>query len=403
MDEQLKSKINLKLFPVYKMFAWDLLFYYSIIFLFLTQIKGFTAAEIVFGDAFYPLFRMLLQFFCVYLVDIFGKKKSLLIGNLLLSVTVFCLMFCNSILILIVLNFLFAIAYNIKAICEPTLLSNSIPKYKKKSNIYSKVDGKGNSLFYYIDAISAFLSGFLFVINPYMPMILCFIFCIISTIISYNFVEIDFSSFKHNKNSSKNDIKNYLYEMKRIFKVILKSKRLLCLLCCSSIFAAIFSIFSTLRSSLLVDLKVPIQYFGIILAICQFISAVSSKHNIKFHNLFKNRLLTWFAFSITISFIFTGLFILCNFNSSIIFMAFGLMLIIVSIITGPYHTLIQRYFNSFSNPSVNTKIYSVKTSFEGFFRFLLNMAVSFILTFTNTAGCFTIIRLCPSYNFHIFT
>ena len=40
------KKTNTKLFPIYKMVSWDLLFYYSIIYLFLTQAKNFSASDI---------------------------------------------------------------------------------------------------------------------------------------------------------------------------------------------------------------------------------------------------------------------------------------------------------------------------------------------------------------------
>ena len=32
-------KKNVRIFPIYKMLSWDLLFYFPIIFLFLTQVK----------------------------------------------------------------------------------------------------------------------------------------------------------------------------------------------------------------------------------------------------------------------------------------------------------------------------------------------------------------------------
>ena len=70
------KKYNSKIFPIYKMFSWDLLFYYSIIFLFLTQTKGFTASNVLFVDAFYPLFKLLLQIPCVNIVESFGKRKN---------------------------------------------------------------------------------------------------------------------------------------------------------------------------------------------------------------------------------------------------------------------------------------------------------------------------------------
>ena len=57
-----KQKFNRRLFPVYKMFAWDLLFYYAISFLFLTEVKHFTASDVVLIDvSLYTLFKFLLQ------------------------------------------------------------------------------------------------------------------------------------------------------------------------------------------------------------------------------------------------------------------------------------------------------------------------------------------------------
>ena len=52
---------NRRIFPIYKMFAWDLLFYYSISFLFLNQEKGLSASDIFLGDSFYAMFKILSQ------------------------------------------------------------------------------------------------------------------------------------------------------------------------------------------------------------------------------------------------------------------------------------------------------------------------------------------------------
>lgn len=49
-------KRNMKLFPTYKKLAWDYLFYYSIDFFFLTQIKNISAANIVLANSIKYLF-----------------------------------------------------------------------------------------------------------------------------------------------------------------------------------------------------------------------------------------------------------------------------------------------------------------------------------------------------------
>ena len=55
------KKQNAKLFPIYKMFSWDLLFFYSTQYLFLTTVKGLSAGEILKVNAFYPLFIIIMQ------------------------------------------------------------------------------------------------------------------------------------------------------------------------------------------------------------------------------------------------------------------------------------------------------------------------------------------------------
>ncbi len=52
-EKQKMRKKNMKLFPIYKAFAWDFLFFYTIDFLFLTQIKGIEASNVVLKSTFY--------------------------------------------------------------------------------------------------------------------------------------------------------------------------------------------------------------------------------------------------------------------------------------------------------------------------------------------------------------
>ena len=72
------KKINTRLYPIYKMISWDLLFYYSIIFLFLTQAKNFSASQVLLGEAFFTTSCLILQIPIGILVDRIGKKKSLI-------------------------------------------------------------------------------------------------------------------------------------------------------------------------------------------------------------------------------------------------------------------------------------------------------------------------------------
>lgn len=126
-EKQKMRKRNMKLFPIYKMLSWDLLFYYTINFLFLTQVKNISASEVVLTDSFYALFVMILQIPINIVIAFLGKKKSLVLGNFSLVVYITIVIFSRNIYDLILANFLSAIGFGIKDTVQVALLKESIP------------------------------------------------------------------------------------------------------------------------------------------------------------------------------------------------------------------------------------------------------------------------------------
>ena len=229
---------NMKIFPIYKAISWDALFYYAIEFLFLTGIKGLSAAQVLFVDAFYPIFKFILEIPSNIIVSKLGKRKSIILGNLFIVFDLILLILASNIYMIILAWFFSAFGYALKGLTESNLLYDSIPKTKKRGEIFSKIDGKASSIFYYFDAISGVTTGFLFVINGYLPMILSLFICIISLLLSFNFKEVENSTCEENdlENIS---IKNILLDLKTASKFIVKSNRLRSLLIFNGVFCAI--------------------------------------------------------------------------------------------------------------------------------------------------------------------
>lgn len=71
--------INRNLYPIYKSISWDLIFYYTIIFLFLTQIKGFSAADVMLSNSVFSIVMMLAQIPAARLSEKFGKRRTLIV------------------------------------------------------------------------------------------------------------------------------------------------------------------------------------------------------------------------------------------------------------------------------------------------------------------------------------
>lgn len=290
---------------------------------------------------------------------------------------------CKSINGVILANFLFAIGYNFKEVCEAPFLNASIFDKTKRREIFSKIDGNSSSLFYVLDAVAAAATGFLFTFNYYLPLFFCLSFSVIGTIIAFSFENTTSKDVKRTVTSTK--------DLKDIFKHIFKSDRLRSLILFAAFFSSFLAVFKTYMNSLLVDLNMPDLYFGFLTAGIQVVASFASKNQNYFQNKYKNRTLTFFAIPISISLIITGLAVICNFPHALIYASTALMILLYAVVKGPYYTLIKRYLNSFVSSSITTKIYSANSMCDSMFRSLTYLLSSYLLGITTTSFALVII------------
>lgn len=390
------KKFNSKLFPIYKMFSWDLLFYYSVSFLFLTGVKGFSASDVLLFDAFYTIFKFISQIPSINITEMIGKRKSIILANILVAISILLLLICKEKWHAILAQFFMGFGYSLKTLCDSVFLRDQITAKEHPGTAFTNLDGKGSAFWYAFDAITAVSCGFLFVFNNYLPMLLCFAMCIISCIFAFNFKPYEDSSKKEKLEESGSYI-DYFKDLKTAFKNIFKSRRLKALFLFSGMFAAILALRSTVASSLFTEIGVKEEYFGLIFASLTLLSAISSKYQNLFHKALRNRVLTYFSLIFSTSLIVIGLTAIFSKNFAIMISIILVMYALQYIIKGPYYTLIKRYLNSFSSPTMATKIYAVNTLVESLFSAVMCYIASLLLERTSTTytivflGCFFLI------------
>ena len=145
-----KKKKNVRIFPIYKTVSWDLLFYFPIIFLFLTQIKGLSPSQVLLSDAVYTLSSTFWQIPITRAVDKIGKKNCLVIGNVIYSLSVLSIIFMQNFYELLLIQFIYALGYSIKQICESNILYDSLPIGKRRGKVFSTIDRKIKFVFLFI-------------------------------------------------------------------------------------------------------------------------------------------------------------------------------------------------------------------------------------------------------------
>lgn len=387
-ENQKMRKVNMRMFPTYKILAWDYLFFYTIDFLFLTQIKGISSSDVVLKSTFYAFFSIILQIPANIIVEFLGRKNSLILGNILNCFYMVIIMLSRNLFDLIFAELISAIAFSIKNIAEPSLLNESIPPSRYKGKIYSRISGKGAAGYYLFNAISKIIAGILFAINGYLPVICSLIVLIVSVILSLGFIE----PIKKKKRSP-NDVlgKNQLKEIKDGFTYVLKSERLKALILSAALIASILSILSNYYVSLLEELNISSIAIGIIAAICGVASSYASKIQIKFHNKFKNKSLAVISLLLSISTIIAGI---CGLKAEQYIFLLAMIVLaefIYNFGQGIYYTIIEKYLRNFTNEKIDTKIFAVKNLFGGIFRVIAGLFASFLLDKTTTANSMIII------------
>lgn len=389
VDEvQKMRKVNMRIFPIYKRIAWDYLFFYTIDFLFLTQIKGISASNVVLKSTFYAFFSIIMQIPANIIIEFLGRKNSLILGNILNCIYMVIIMVSRNLGDLIFAEFISAMAFSIKNIAEPSLLNESIVPSKYKSKIYSKINAKGASGYYMIGAISKVIAGFLFKINGYLPIICSLIVLIISVILSMAFIE----PIQKKKNENKDILyKKQLKDIKEGFAYILKSERLKALILCSALIVSLLSILTNYYVSLFEDLKMSSVIIGIVGAIGSFTSSYASKKQKVLQDKFKNKTLITMSMILSISTIVAGIFGIQSQELATLIIVIVIMNFIDYFIKGAYYTIIDQYLRNFTNEKIDTKIFATQNLFSGIARVITGLFASFLLDKTNTAYSMIII------------
>lgn len=368
-----------------------LIFYYAISFVFLVNTKKLSVAEVMLTDAMYPIFKIILQIPSLTIIDKIGKKNSIIIGNILLATFLLCLMMSTTVIHVALAHIIMAFAFALKSVAESNLLYDSVTQRKGKG-MFAKIDELGSRNYYYLDGITSMLTGILFVVNGYLPIIVSLMFVVISIALSTSFKEI----YKVQKDKTKTlraRVKEYGEELSTTFKFIIQSKRLQAIMLFIIFFEGVVYVSYTLREGLLSEMNVSDEWFAIIISTLTIVSGMFVSLQNAIHSKLKNRALTFMSIVYIITFIFIGLIsnLISNWWISII-LCLGIFGIQYAI-QGPYYTLTTKYLKSFASSKMRTKIDTTFSLIKSISQVIMALSASLLLTKTTPRGSFLILGL----------
>ena len=371
-------KTNMKLYPVYKMIGYDLMFLYAIQILFLMQVKGCSTSDAVLLGSFFALFSVILTIPLNVVVAKIGKKNSMLLGNICNIIYLLMLILGNKYYIFVIGEVIEAIGFALKGMTESAFLNESIPKVDKKSEIFTRIDSSGYSKYSYFNAFAMTLSGILYDINPYIPLICAVICVVIAIMLCANFSDLDEIKEINDEDKDKT-VKEIYDDLKQSLKFIFRSKRLRALLLMSSIIIGLIRLMGAFYPPMLECVDCSATVIGIFSAIFEIVKGLSSNRANEFNNTFKNKSYTIIGLIITISMFLSGFVLLINIEHNLKLTLVVLLLSLINIEKGIYQVLRGRYLNSFSNSKILHNLYSIDTILENLMRMIITFCGSMIL------------------------
>lgn len=377
-EETKIRKHNLKLYPRYLMLGFDLLFYYGIRVMFLTEVKGITSSQILLSSTIYAFSMIIMQVPATLLTSKLGYKNTAITGNILNIIWALILITFKSFAGLALSQVISGTAFALKYVSESNLLSSSIPQAPtyQRNEIFSRLDKKGFSRYCIFSAISIIISGFLYNINPYIPIFLSLICIIASTAISFNFNDI-------REEESKQSFKDYMKDLKKGYKFITKSKRLRALLVMTGAVWGIIGLLDSYQLTLLQDIGATSVQIGIIFAMFELTRGLLSNTAIDFNKKFKNKSLTNILLTFAIGFILAGIIAF----SHIPFYTKLITIVVILLVMGGANAIDQilakKYVNNFTSSKILPAIYSAKSICDNLLRTVITLLGALVLGIYN--------------------
>lgn len=346
---------NEKIYKTYRMFGYDYLFYYAMIFLFVTVTKDISVGNYMYLCSIYAIFFAIFQIPLNYLVESIGLKKSMVLGNAACVIHCIIYIISNKFWCLAIAECFCALGFALKGLTETQILYSSLKKSGRESR-FAKTEGKGVARYYYLEAIGSVLVGFLYTVNDYIPIILTLISLIISLIISTKFEEVPLDI-----NSDYSGIKTYFRDFRRIFR----SERLLSIFIFALFMTGLVEVIKTIQKSVLVELYVPASIYSIIIAFFTLCTGIGSRIQDRAEKHTNRKMLTMVGILIPVLVFALGLI-----NSQMLTVEYKkyisvILLSAFNVMQGLYRISIKKYLNNFTTSEIRGKILAIFYIFEG--------------------------------------
>lgn len=167
-----------KIYPLFAGLSGDLIFYIAISTLFLTEVKHLSALEISSLTTISLFVMLILNPLVMKIINKIGALNSVRVGVTVLFLGAFIITVGNNYFTILIGSILYE-SYSYFKKMDTVILRKNLT-FLKEEDKHLEYESKGSLIYAIVTMFTSFVSGFLFNLNNYLPMICCLIFCLIN-------------------------------------------------------------------------------------------------------------------------------------------------------------------------------------------------------------------------------
>ena len=291
-----KLNRSISIYPLFYGLTADLIFWIAINTLFLTTVKHLSASQINSIEAISTVVGIFFQLILVKIVRRIGNLNSVKLGVVLLFLSVLLNIVSKNYIGFLLAEIFYVIGFVFKHMDNVILIKDL--KYLNRSDEYINYQTKGSTIYSLITLLISAISGFMFNINPYIPVIICLIVCFINIILTNFIYEVPVND----KNIDNKEYKiNKKYFSKKIIMMILLYGLFYAMINSGQKNSKLFIQFDLQN---LFDLDKVAIYMGAFIFISRVTRLLSNLLFLKIYNKYKSKMIFMLEFGLTSAFIF---------------------------------------------------------------------------------------------------
>jgi len=187
-----RIKFSNKIYPIFYGLSSDLIFFIAINTLFLTTVKGLTSSEINFITTVGVLIALVFYLISHKIIYKIGNLYSIRLGTFLMFIAAILFTFSTNIIFFALAEILYQVSFVFKCVDQVVLNNNLI--YQNKEYDFIRIKTKATTIYSIATMIATLIGGFLFYMNPYLPMFICILICLNSFILSHFIYEVELNN-----------------------------------------------------------------------------------------------------------------------------------------------------------------------------------------------------------------